>query len=129
MLTYNTFVRSKDGKLTMNEVKEQPVDYGESITDKSHYNPNASSFVSNSGSINSTPLYDFNDGVDNGIKYSLFRDKSLDITEQEYIYNKLKLATSEQLKELADSIELESDLSDDNKTIDIKTKTESSDTK
>lgn len=127
MLTYNTFVRSKDGKLTMNDVKECQSDYGVSITDKSKYYPNASSFIGNQGYINTIPHYDFADGVDNGIKYSILRDKSLDITEQEYIYNKLQLATSEQLKELADSIKLESDLSDDNTTIDISTKTTSSD--
>lgn len=124
MLTYNTIVRSKEGKLTMNTIKDEQIDYGVSITDKSKYNPNASSFISNQGSIYTTPLFDFNDGIDNGIKYSLFRDKSLDVTEQDYIYNKLKLATSDQLKQLADSINIESELSEDKTTIDVINKTD-----
>lgn len=125
MLTYNTILRSKDGKLTMNNVKEESIDYGVSITDKSKYNPDASSFISNQGSISTTPLYDFNDGIDNGIKYSLFRDKSLDVTEQDYIYNKLKMASEQQLKELADSIIIESELSDDKTQINVNTNTDS----
>lgn len=105
MLTYNTFKRSKEGLLTQNNVEEKKVDYGISITDKSHYNPNASSFISNSGYTGMNPVYHFPDGNDNGLNMAAITNKNLDITEKEALYNKLKKKTGEEIDKLVESIE------------------------
>lgn len=105
MLTYNTFKRNKDGKLTMDNIEVVKVNYGISITDKSHYNPNASTFLSNQGQLNATPIYHFPDGQDNGLNMAVLTNKFLDVTEKDVIYQKIKQKTEEEIDKLVLSIE------------------------
>lgn len=100
MISFSTFKRDKFGLLTQHEVDEPVVDYGVSVTDKSHYNPNAASFVANTGALNARPLYDFPDGVSNGLRMSLFHAKNLDVTEKEALFERLKTQTNERLRDL-----------------------------
>lgn len=112
MLTYNTFDRNKIGLLTQNNYEEEIIDYGESITDKSHYNPNISTFIANQGYINNNPLYHFPDGVDNELNMSLLTNKNLDITEKEALSKKISKQTKEKIDELLNTID---DLEDTDK--------------
>lgn len=55
----------------------------ESVTDKSQFRPNIDDvrlFEAAGGSSN-VPLYDFEDGIDNGLRLTQLRSKSADITE------------------------------------------------
>lgn len=113
MISYNTFERNKNGFLTQNDVKESKIDYGDSITDKSKYNPNMSSFIANQGAINNNPLYHFNDGKDNGLNMSIITNNRLDITEKEAIYKKLQKSTNEEIEKLYERLEEEERSSDD----------------
>lgn len=124
MITFNTFVRSKNGLLTINEVKEDKINYGESITDKSHYNPQASSFISNQGYTNTKLLYHFPTGEDNGLNMALITNKNLDITEKEAVYNHLKTQTDKNINELIE--QLEEDEQSDNDDIAVTNKKENS---
>lgn len=124
MISFNTFNRSKDGLLTQFEVKENKDNYGISITDKSHYNPNASSFISNNGYTGMNPIYHFPDGQDNGLNMAAITNKNLDITEKEALYNKLKKKTGEEIDKLVESIE-ELEQSSNNDIDDKKDSTES----
>lgn len=110
MLTWNTFKRNKNGGLSREEIHEKRIDYGESITDKSKYNPNISSFISNMGSIRNNPLYDFMDGKDSGVRMSLFHDKSLDITEKQAIFDRFKAETENRLEVLEEQLRKEAEL-------------------
>lgn len=110
MLTWSTFKRNKNGGLSRVEIFDSRIDYGESITDKSKYNPNISSFISNMGSIKNNPLYDFMDGQDTGIRMSLFHDNSLDITEKQAIFERFKAETVNRLDELEEQLKKEIEL-------------------
>ena len=115
MLAWNTFKRNKNGGLSREDVYEKRIDYGKSVTDKSKYNPNISSFISNMGSIRNNPLYDFDDGMDTGVRMSLFHDKSLDITEKEAIFARFKAETENRLNELEELLKAEAELDKLNK--------------
>lgn len=127
MITFNTFVRSKNGLLTINEIKEDVIDYGESITDKSHYNPQASSFVSNQGFNNVRPLYHFPTGEDNGLNMALITNKNLDVTEKEAVYNHLKTQTGKEVVKLIE--QLEEDEQSDNDDVAVTNKNENTSNK
>lgn len=105
MLTYNTFKRNKEGKLTMEDIEVVKVNYGISITDKSHYNPNTTTFLSNQGQLNVNPIYHFPDGKDNGLNMAVLTNKFLDVTEKDVMYQKLKQKTGEEIDKLVLSIE------------------------
>lgn len=126
MITFNSFIRSKNGLLTQNEVKEDNIDYGESITDKSHYNPQASSFISNQGYTNVKPLYHFPNGEDNGLNMALITNKNLDVTEREAVYNHLKTQTGKEVEKLIK--QLEEDEQSDNDDIVVTNKQENTPT-
>lgn len=105
MFTYNTFERSKIGLLTINNYEDEKIDYGDSITDKSHYNPNLNSFIANQGYINNNPLYHFPNGVDNELNMSLLTNKNLDITEKDALNKKITKQTKEKIDELLNTID------------------------
>lgn len=127
MITFNTFVRSKNGLLTQNEIQEDKIDYGESITDKSHYNPQASSFVSNGGFANVKPLYHFPTGENNNLNMALITNKYLDITEKEAVYNHLKTQTGKEIEKIIEK--LEEDEQSDNDDVAVTNKKEKTETK
>lgn len=79
-------------------------DFGESVTDKSFFRPDISSARASLGTFTANSsgkvgVYDFNDGKDTGETFMTFlRNKSLDQTEIDAAYDRLK-SYAEQLKQ------------------------------
>lgn len=100
MLKWST-TRDKKGNRTRIELNEEFFDNSNetSVTDKSHYRPNAPAYARVDGPAR-VGLYDFNDGVDTGIDLSPLRSRGIDITELDAIEARLKSLSESQKNEL-----------------------------
>lgn len=80
-----------------------------SVTDKSSYQPNIDhlhqSPIINGGSGSRSPLYDFEDGKDTGVRLYQLRDPSADVTEIQETQKKLKKAADSDTKEANEILE------------------------
>ena len=90
-----------------NKVKEIEIkiviDYGTSVTDKSKFRPNVSSLNEIAGAT-STGLnrenFEFQDGIDNGMRFYTIRSKSADRTEIDQAINEARIAGEKAMKEI-----------------------------
>lgn len=100
MVKWST-TRDKKGNWTLVDVPDVEFDNSKepSVTDKSHYRPNAPSYarVDGSGRVG---LFDFPDGEDTGIDLSYLRKRGIDQTEIDAYTERLKNLSKEQLDQL-----------------------------
>lgn len=90
----------------INEVKQSFILSEFSLTDKTSFKPKVSDLHNYvTGQSNLNPLYDFNDGKDNGLKAYRLRQLGLDLAEIEVIRNEMLQKVNDGKEQLKNEIE------------------------
>lgn len=94
------------GDTVIDYVLHDPIQY-ESCTDLSDYEPSVNGIrnIVNAGIDSATPVYDFPDGVDNGLRMGVLRDMGATREEREIATKQLLNTTSKESAELKKEVE------------------------
>lgn len=103
------YIRLLNGSLERSDIKSlKRAIYDDSVVDKSKFRPNVNDVHNFTGQgSQGTPLYDFPDGVDNGLRLGAMRSLGADITEINATAEQLKTTTQKQTDDVAEIVKSE----------------------